>query len=149
MYKTSAPKVRRRERTGLEGKTHSTYQTELTEQHHHLTRYTQRNALELASFQQSASEEAVLQTLREQTDLYVLLQYHVHNQLSHRFELDSPVILNMQDYMKLVRPVISDKSNVVYLQVLDAKSDSKDTLMQILNELYQQFIIGQGKKTWC
>ena len=38
------------------------------------------------------------------------LQYHVHNQLSHRFELDSPVVLNMQDYMKLVRPVIPDKS---------------------------------------
>ena len=34
----------------------------------------------------------------------------------------------------------------MYLQVLDAKSDSKDTLMQILHELYQQFIIGQGKK---
>ena len=72
----------------MEGKTHSTYQIELTEQHHHPTRYTQRNALELASFQQSASEEAVLQTLREQIDLYVLLQYHVHNHLSHRFELD-------------------------------------------------------------
>ena len=105
--------------------------------------------MELARFQQSASEETVLQTLREQMDLYVLLQYHVHNQLSHRFELDSPVVLNMQDYMKLVRPVVPDKSNVVYLQVLDAKSDSKDTLMQILHELYQQFIIGQGKKTWC
>ena len=131
MYRSPAPKVRRRERTGLEGKTHSTYQTELTEQHHHPTRYTQRNTLELASFQQSASEEAVLQTLREQMDLYVLLQYHVHNQLSHHFELDSPVVLNMQDYMKLVRPVIPHKSNVVYLQVLDAKSDSKDTLMQI------------------
>ena len=149
MYRSPAPKVRRRERTGLEGKTNSTYQTELTEQHHHPTRYTQRNASELDSFQQSASEERVLQTRREQMDLYVLLQYHVHNQVSHHFELDSPVVLNMQDYMKLVSPVIPDKSNVVYLQVLDAKSDSKDTLMQILHELYQQFIIGQGKKTWC
>ena len=110
MYRSPAPKVRRRKRTGLEGNTHSTYQTELTEQNHRPTRYTQRNALELASFQQSASEEAVLQTLREQMDLYVLLQYHVHNQLSYRFELDSPVVLNMQDYMKLVRPVIPDKS---------------------------------------
>ena len=75
--RSPAPKVRR-ERTGLEGKTHSTYQTKLTEHHHHPTQYTQRNTLEIASFQQSASEEAVLQTLREQIDLYVLLQYHVN-----------------------------------------------------------------------
>ena len=144
-YRSPAPKVRRRERTGLEGKTHSTYQTKLTECDHP-TQYTQRNALKLPGFQQSASEEAVLQTLREQMELYILLQYHVHKQLPHHFELDSPVVLNIQDYMKLLRPVIPDKSSVVYLKVLDAKSDSKDTLMQILHELYQQFIIGHEKK---
>ena len=144
-YGSPAPKVRRRERTGLEGKTHSTYQTKLTECDHP-TQYTQRNALKLPGFQQSATEEAVLQTLREQMELYVLLQYHVHKQLPHHFELDSPVVLNIQDYMKLVGPVIPDKSSVVYLKVLDAKSDSKDTLMQILHELYQQFIIGHEKK---
>ena len=104
--------------------------------------------MELASFQQSASEEAVLQTLREQMDLYVLLQYHVHNQLSHRFELDSPVVLNMQDYMKLVRPVIPNKSNVVYLQVLDAKSDSKDTHANFTRTLPAVYNWAR-KKTWC
>ena len=87
-----------------------------------------------------------MQILREQMELYVLLQYHVHKQLPHHFELDSPVVLNIQDYMKLVKLVIPDKSSVVYLKVLDAKSDSKDTLMQILHELYQQFIIGHEKK---
>ena len=40
----------------------------------------------------------------------------------------------------------SEKSNVVYLQVLDAKSDSKDTPMQVLHDLYQRFIQGQGKE---
>ena len=34
----------------------------------------------------------------------------------------------------------------MYLQDLDAKSDNKDTIIQILHELYQQFIVGQGKK---
>ena len=48
--------------------------------------------------------------------------------------------------MRVIRPVQSEKSNVVYLQVLDAKSESKDTLMQILFDLHRRFIEGQGKE---
>ncbi len=46
------------------------------------------------------------------------------------------------------RPLICDqshsteKSNIVYLQVIDAIADSKDTIMHMLDNLHQQFIVG-------
>ena len=54
--------------------------------------------------------------------------------------------LNIQDYMREARPTKCEKLNVVYMEVLDAKADSKDTIMQILHNLNQQFIEGQKKE---
>ena len=34
--------------------------------------------------------------------------------------------------------------NVLYLGAMDAKSDRKDTLMSMLQDLHQEFIIKQG-----
>ena len=43
-------------------------------------------------------------------------------------------------------PIPSETCNVVYLQVLDAKSESKDTLMAILFDLHHRFIEGKHKQ---
>ena len=43
---------------------------------------------------------------------------------------DTP-ILSIQEYMAVISPVTVQKSNAVYMQVLDAKSESKDSLMTI------------------
>ena len=51
---------------------------------------------------------------------------------------------NIQEYMGVISPVHTEKSNVVYMQVLDAKSESKDTLMTILFDLHQRFIERKG-----
>ena len=48
--------------------------------------------------------------------------------------------------MRVVWPVECVTANVVYLQVLDAKYESKDTLMHILFDLHLQFIEGPGKE---
>ena len=40
----------------------------------------------------------------------------------------------------------TEKSMVTYLRVLDAVSDSKDTMMEVLQELHRQFIVNQGKQ---
>ena len=48
--------------------------------------------------------------------------------------------------MGVTRPTTTETSSVVYLHVLDALSESKDTLMQILLDLHKRFITGQKKK---
>ena len=55
-------------------------------------------------------------------------------------------ILSIQDNMTVVCPVTVQKSNIVYMQVLDAKSENKDTLMTIMFDLHQRFIEQQGKR---
>ena len=42
--------------------------------------------------------------------------------------MPSNTFLNLQSYMHVIRQCETEKSDVVYLQVLDAKSDSRDTL---------------------
>ena len=49
--------------------------------------------------------------------------------------------------MKVTRPTKTEMSSVVYLHVLDSLSESKDTLMQILLDLYKRFVIAQ-KREW-
>ena len=46
--------------------------------------------------------------------------------------------------MAVIAPMPSETCNVVYLQVLDAKSESKDTLMAILFDLHHRFIEGKN-----
>ena len=46
--------------------------------------------------------------------------------------------------MGVISPVHTEKSNVVYMQVLDAKSESKYTLMTIFFDLHQRFIERKG-----
>ena len=55
--------------------------------------------------------EAPLTTLHKERNTYML---HPHN------------------YMQVTRKTESKKSSVIYLHVLDAKSDNRDPLMQIL-----------------
>ena len=48
--------------------------------------------------------------------------------------------------MGVTRPTTTETSMVVYFHVLDALSESKDTLMRILLDLHKRFITGQNKK---
>ena len=139
------PKIKRRARTGLEGNTKpyipSPIHIQPNRQHHNPHTHT----LTLESFKLSQTEETSLEELREDLDTYILQKYtHSLTKNTHTDASTQPVVLNIQDYMRVIRPVQSEKSNVVYLQVLDAKSESKDTLMQILFDLHRRFIEGQG-----
>ena len=48
--------------------------------------------------------------------------------------------------MGVISPVSAEKSNIVYMQVLDAKSESRDTLMTIFFDLHQRFIEHRGNE---
>lgn len=114
-------------------------------QHYQTTHHVHRKSLNYAlhKFRHYITEERALQTLRDQPDMYMLQKCvcSISNQ-----QKDTSVILNIQDYMRVVRPTNPEKSNVVYLQVLDAKLESKDILMQVLHNFHQRFIVGQGKE---
>ena len=52
----------------------------------------------------------------------------------------------MQEYFAVTRQTHTEKSNVAYLKVMDAIADSKDTIMQVLHDLHEQFISHSGMK---
>ena len=41
--------------------------------------------------------------------------------------------INIQDYFKVTRATHTEKSRVAYLEVMDAITDSKDTLLELLH----------------
>ena len=48
--------------------------------------------------------------------------------------------LNLQDYYSITRPTHTEVSNVMYLEVIDAVADCKDTMMVLLHSLRSRFI---------
>ena len=54
------------------------------------------------------------------------------------------MFLSMQQFFSLSTVNHTEKSNVVYLEVMDAVADCKDTIITMLHNLYQKFIEGQG-----
>ena len=77
-------------------------------------------------------------------------QKEIHVYMMQKLALEnfesSKTFLDIQEYLSLTRATHSEKSNILYLDVMDAKSDSKDTLMAMLQDLYQEFIIEQGRQ---
>lgn len=104
------------------------------------SRNSMENTLDVHIIQLSLHEKHALSQVRKHTDMYTLLSY------IHSMDGSGTPILSLQDYMAVVSPVKADKSNVVYMQVLDAKSECKDTLMTIMFDLHERFIERQGKK---
>ena len=148
--RSPAPKVRRRARTGLEDNWRTAREpsfvpisTNTSFQHFQSTK------ISLDDFKISQNEETAIQTLQQQLNTYIV-QKHIttsesHGDSDHSSEIHS-TFLNIQDYMGVTRPTTTETSSVVYLHVLDALSESKDTLMQILLDLHKHFITGQKKK---
>ena len=88
----------------------------------------------IEDFMQSPQEEEVLGEFKVALSTYVLGRAAVAH--SHQ----NKSLINMQDYFVHLRPTHSETSSVHYLDILDAKSDNKDTLMSVLYELHREFI---------
>ena len=79
-----------------------------------------------------------------------LNEFHeeIHTYMMQKLALESnespKTFLNLQDYLSLTRTNHMERSNVLYLDVMDAKSDSKDTLMSMLQDLHQDFVVERG-----
>ena len=55
-------------------------------------------------------------------------------------------LISIQEFFSLVRATHTEQSQVVYLEVMDAVADTKDTMMQLLHDLHEQFIVSQNMK---
>ena len=62
-----------------------------------------------------------------------LLYRHNHHYL--RVSGFKHPFLGLQDYYALLDPTLTERSNVIYLEVIDAVADRKDTMMGLLRSL--------------
>ena len=148
--RSPAPKVRRRARTGLEDSWRTARESSFVPLSTNTSfQHFRSNKISLDDFKISQNEETAIETLQQQLNTYIV-QKHIttsesHGDSDHSSEIHS-TFLNIQDYMGVTRPTTTETSSVVYLHVLDALSESKDTLMRILLDLHKRFITGQNKK---
>ena len=83
-------------------------------------------------------EKIALAELKEEMDVYMLQKVAVATKFPQK------TFLNIQDYFSCMRATHTEKSNVYYLNVMDAIADNKDTLISMLHDLHKQFIAEQN-----
>ena len=93
----------------------------------------------LSDFKPSSEEKKAISILQEEVYMYML-----QKQVSIT-RPDGCVFLNIKDYFKAHRTTTTERSTVTYLRVLDAVSDSNDTMMEVLQDLHQKF---KGSSTY-
>ena len=95
---------------------------------------------QLSDFLKNEQEISAISELQEELHSYILQKVALGGSESVR------ILLSIQDYLSLTRTSHTERSNVLYLNVMDAKSDSKDTLMTMLQELHLEFIKKQRRE---
>ena len=85
-----------------------------------------------------------------ETEALLDLQKQVNSYILHRVAVYSSVVqlpfLNIQDYFTLTTVKQTEKSQVIYLEVMAAVADYKDSMMTLLHNLQQKCIVGQNMK---
>ena len=98
----------------------------------------------IQNFKLSDTDTKELTHLQDLMCSYVAnkLAFNKINKQDHTFiDLRSYVTLRL--YNNLDHP---ETSNIIYLNVLDQKADNKQTLLAIINNLYEEFIVNGGQK---
>ncbi len=93
--------------------------------------------LEMSSFEVSSKEMKSVEKLQES-----LCTYQLTKQVFNQYEKGdkSEVLLDLHQFLISHPSSSQEKSEVVYLQALDAIADRKDTLILVLNDLHARFI---------
>ena len=141
LTRSPAPKSRRRARTGTEYKTEISHQAKPPLiQIQHSEHLKSLDCLTINDFTMSEIENESLQDLQCELFTYMLQKVAIADSDSeHPF-------INIQDYLNITRATHTEKSQVGYLEVLDAISDSKDTQLELLHDLYSKFIKDQTRE---
>ncbi len=129
------PKAQRRLRTGTERNQQLNPPVEIPQPARHF-KPPSFKGITLTDFVTNATEAVALHDLQKELNTYFVHKMSVNNSTA---ELP---FLSIQDFFSVVRVTHTQKSQVVYLEVMDAKADSNDTIMELLHDLRQQFIEG-------
>ena len=92
----------------------------------------------MEDFLASATETEV--TLELHDDLHTYILY------GEAASTTNEPLFSIQEFFSLVRATHTEQSQVVYLEVMDAVADTKDTMNQLLHDLHEQFIVSQNMK---
>ena len=136
-----AAKIHRRARTGMEGKKIDNSIPALLTQVSFAPQQkgTSTTGQSLSDFHPNGKEQTALQEMQEEINTYMM--YKVATQKDYNF-------LNLQDFLSANDATHTEKSQVAYLEVMDAVADSKDTVIQILHDLHEFYIVHQQKRRW-
>ena len=136
------PKIKRRARSGI-ANAHAPVQTD--KQHAlpaNVTSSQSWRKLVMSDFDTSPAEQKALDSLKQEFCTYQF-QKHIYGQTNGNA---SKAFVDLKQYLTMAKPIQVEESKVVYLDVLDAVADSKDTLLDLLNDLHSRFIEGQNMK---
>ena len=139
--KSPTSKIQRRARTEAEEECPTvTHDVTLQLECNHGSTYGNQPCMTIANFQICADEAAALDNFCSKMCTYML-----QKQVS---VCGTKIFLNVKDYFKLHSGSTCkrEKSEITYLQVMDAISDSKDTMMAVLQDLHRQFVVNQKKE---
>ncbi len=144
--RSPVPKIQRRARSGAESACiHVNLATELANEStsvQSLALSAWRH-LEMSSFEVSSKEMKSVEKLQES-----LCTYQLTKQVFNQYEKGdkSEVLLDLHQFLISHPSSSQEKSEVVYLQALDAIADRKDTLILVLNDLHARFIKNKQMK---
>ena len=94
----------------------------------------------LADFYVSFDELQALSDLQKDTNTYMLYQTTLYKNSTDK------IFINIQNFFSVIRPTHTETSKVMYVDVMDAVADSKDTITQLLQCLYEEYIIEKGQQ---
>ena len=136
LFRSPVPKKQRRMRTGTESKTMATTDQPLTMTGHIAN--LQKPNFKLSDFLSSSTDEQSIVELRTIINQYMLLKIACTDK--------GKTIIDIQSYLTLSKNIKAPEcSNVVYYKVLHQRCDDKETLLNIINDIYTEFI-ATGKK---
>lgn len=139
------PKRQRRMRTGIEGAIRNlrdqlASSSSSSPGDYRCQTQPQKPALTIKDFHLSDQEDMVLGKLKEMSTQYILQKVASSDH--------SKTLIDLQTYFSLSNNLPTPEcSNVIYFKVLDQRCDDKETLLNIINDLYEEFIVPK-KKEW-
>ena len=88
--------------------------------------------LSLSDFLHSHEDKSVMIELKSELHMYILQKVAVASKLQNK------CLICLQDYFSCTRATHIEKSN---FNIMDSKADSKDTLMAMLLDIYDEFVV--------
>ena len=100
------------------------------------------NKMSLSDFGTGPRELEALASFELESFDYLLEKIAINNQLN---PISKTVVINFQDYLDLTTATHTERSEVGYVEVMDAGADRKDTMLDLIHNLHTKFIAGKSR----